>query len=51
VADAAVSHANTDVSRSGVLDRGVVANHERLSRRLEDRGAQSGARHDVQSKA
>jgi hypothetical protein len=51
VADAAVVHANPDVSRARILDRNVVAHDERLSRRLEDRGVQSGARHDGQSKA
>ncbi len=51
VADATVPYANTDVSRPGILDRDVVAHDERLSRRLEDRGAYSGARHDDQSKA
>ena len=51
VADATVPYANTDVSRPGILDRDVVAHDERLSRRLEDRGAYSGARHGDQSKA
>jgi hypothetical protein len=39
------------VTRAGILDRDVVAHDERLFRRLEDRGVQSGARHDGQSKA